>query len=120
MNKRLPVEGKYRPPRLKRFALSLPELMAVIAILAGLAAIIIPRVANHTEDANRHACDTYQGEIELQVQLWRRNKGSFPAANLSDIGGDPDYFPDGLPVCPFDGTSYTIDTTTGTVIGHTH
>lgn len=98
----------------------MPELMAVIAILAVLAAFIIPRVAHHVEDANRNACNTNQGEIELQVQLWRRNTGSFPASDLSDIGSDAAYFPEGLPVCPVDGTSYTIDTTTGTVVGHTH
>jgi prepilin-type N-terminal cleavage/methylation domain-containing protein len=104
----------------RRFAFSLSELLAVVAILAVLAAYIIPRVATHYEDAKRNTCQANQGEIELQVQLWRRNTGSFPAADLSGIGGDAAYFPEGLPVCPVDGTSYTIDTTTGFVIGHDH
>ena len=104
----------------RRVALSLPELMAVLAILAVLAAYIIPRVASHVDEANRNACHTNRGNIELQVQLWRRNAGSLPAADLSDIGGDAAYFPEGLPVCPVDGTPYTIDTTTGTIIGHDH
>ena len=54
------------------------------------------------------------------MKLWKRNNGSYPAANLSDIGADTTYFPSGLPVCPVDGTAYTINTTTGLVIGHTH
>jgi prepilin-type N-terminal cleavage/methylation domain-containing protein len=105
---------------LKRPALSLPELLAVLAILALLAAYIIPRVSRDVDDGRRNACHTNQSEIELQTQLWRREYGSFPAADLSDIGADADYFPDGVPGCPVDGTDYTIDTTTGYVIGHDH
>ena len=42
------------------------------------------------------------------------------AGNLSDIGANSSYFPDGLPICPVDGSSYSIDTTTLRVNGHTH
>ena len=57
---------------------------------------------------------------QLSMKLWKRNKSSYPAANLSDIGADTSYLPGGLPVCPVDGTAYTINTTTGRVTGHTH
>ena len=96
------------------------ELTAVVAILGVLAMIIVPRVMEHHASAKQTACDTNQGEIELQAKLWRRNFGSLPAANLSDIGANQAYFPEGLPTCPVDGTSYTIDTTDGHVTGHTH
>ena len=43
-----------------------------------------------------------------------------PLANLSDVGGDINYFPEGLPLCPVDSSAYTIDNTTGLVIGHNH
>ena len=66
------------------------------------------------------ACYANQGDIELQVKLWKRMNGTYPAANLSDIGANTSYFPSPVPVCPVDGTSYTINTTTGLVIGHTH
>jgi prepilin-type N-terminal cleavage/methylation domain-containing protein len=110
------------PPALphKRPALSLVELLAALAVLAVLAAYIIPRVVSHVDDARRNTCHTNQGEIELQAQLWRRDYGSFPAADLNEIGGDPAYFPEGVPSCPVDGTAYTIDTTTGYVTGHDH
>lgn len=101
-------------------AFSIVELLAVVTILGVLAVIILPRVNSHISEGNREACFMNRGEIETQVQLWRRNEGSLPAANLSDIGADPEYFPDGLPTCPAGGGTYTIDTTTGHVIGHTH
>lgn len=103
-----------------RSGLTLTELMAVLGILGVLALLIVPRVAGHRDDSMRTSCDAQQGEIELQVKLWRRNQGSNPAANLSDIAANPAYFPEGLPVCPVDGSPYTIDTTSGLVIGHTH
>jgi prepilin-type N-terminal cleavage/methylation domain-containing protein len=101
-------------------AFSLMELMAVLAIVGILAAVIVPRVATFQDKGKKSACYANKGDIELQVKLWKRNKGSYPTANLSDIGADTSYFPGGLPVCSVDGTSYTIDTTTGRVIGHTH
>jgi general secretion pathway protein G len=105
------------PPRT---AFSLWELISVVAILGVLAALIVPRVVGHHDNAKRAACLINQGEIEMQIKLWRRNNGSYPVANLADIGANSSYFPEGLPTCPLDGTNYTIDTTSGTVIGHTH
>ena len=101
-------------------AFSLVELLAVVGILGILAVIILPRVSSHLSEGNREACFMQRAEIEAQVQLWRRDEGTLPAAGLSDIAADSQYFPEGLPVCPVDGSAYTIDTTTGHVIGHTH
>jgi prepilin-type N-terminal cleavage/methylation domain-containing protein len=99
---------------------SLMELTAVVAIVGVLAMLVIPRLSQHQADAKKSSCQNIQGEIELQVRLWKRNIGSYPAANLSNIGADAAYFPVGVSACPVDSTSYTIDTTTGLVIGHTH
>src|SRR5215212_835783 len=101
-------------------AFSLMELMAVLVILGILAAVIVPRLSAHQDSAKKSTCYANKADIELQVKLWKRNKSTYPAANLSDIGADTSYFPGALPVCPVDGTSYTINTTTGRVIGHTH
>jgi prepilin-type N-terminal cleavage/methylation domain-containing protein len=101
-------------------AFSLTELIAVVAILSVLAALIVPRVTGYADGSKHASCHANQGDIELQVKLWRRIHGTYPAANLSNIAANPDYFPSGLPTCPVDGSSYSIDTTTGLVIGHTH
>src|SRR3954469_16043521 len=104
----------------RRNAFSLWELMAVLVILGALAASIVPRMANLQVSAKKSACYANKGDIEIQTKLWNRNNGTYPLANLSDIGANTTYFPSGLPVCPVDGTAYTIDTTTGRVTGHTH
>ena len=101
-------------------AFSLMEVMAALTILGILAAVIVPRLSTQQVSAKKSGCYANKGDIELQVKLWKRNKSSYPAANLSDIGADTSYFPSGLPVCPVDGTAYTINTTTGRVTGHTH
>jgi type II secretory pathway pseudopilin PulG len=98
----------------------LAELTAAVAILAILAALVIPRLVQEQDGAERTACHQHQAELELQARLWRRNTGAYPVADLSDVAADPAYLPAGLPTCPVDGTAYTIDTTSGLVIGHTH
>jgi general secretion pathway protein G len=110
MNKRL----------FNRVGFSLVELMAVIAILGLLAGIILPRVLGEDEDAKIAACKSHKGNIEIQAELWMHNTGSWPAANLSVIGADANYFPSGLSTCPVDGSSYTIDPLSGRVLGHAH
>jgi prepilin-type N-terminal cleavage/methylation domain-containing protein len=116
----LPTSETNRHGTETRNAFSLTELMAVLGILGVLAALIVPRVIGHHDTSKRAACYANQGEIELQTKLWRRNQGSYPVANLSNIGANPAYFPNGVPVCPVDGSAYTIDTTSGLVSGHTH
>src|SRR5262249_6928431 len=90
-------------------AFSLMEVMAVLVILGLVAAVIVPGLSAYQVSAKKSACYANKGDIELQVKLWKRNKSTYPAANLSDIGADTSYLPGGLPVCPVDGTAYTIN-----------
>jgi general secretion pathway protein G len=115
-----PINCTRQRERTAQAGFTLTELMAVMAILGVLAILIVPRVSNHQVTSKRAACYACQGDIELQVKLWKRNNGTYPAANLNDIGVDTAYFPSGVPTCPVDGTTYTINTTTGLVTGHTH
>jgi type II secretory pathway pseudopilin PulG len=96
------------------------ELMTALIIVGIIAAVTMPRASNYALNASRYARVSNKAEIERQVRLWYRNNGCNPAANISDIGANTSDLPQGLPVCPVDGTSYTIDTTTGKVSGHTH
>ncbi len=100
--------------------MSLIEMIAVIAMIAAITAVVLPRVVGDTDAAQVAACHVYKGDIEIQAELWNHNTNSWPAGNLADIGADIVYFPEGLPVCPVDGTAYTIDPTNGRVIGHSH
>lgn len=101
-------------------AFSLLELLAVVAVLGFVAAIILPRVVGGNDQSKRQACFMNKGDIEIQAELWMYNTGGWPAADLSDVGADLGYFPEGLPICPVDGSAYTIDTNTGRIIGHNH
>jgi hypothetical protein len=80
----------------------------------------LPRIWPHLGTGKKNACYVTKEEVNLQVQLWYRNKGTWPANNLSDIAADASYFPEGLRPCPVDGSSYTLDATTHKVSGHTH
>lgn len=99
---------------------TLTELIAAVTILGIVAVMILPRIAGNETTGKAAACHAQQGEIETQLQLWRRTNGSFPASLSGSISTDLDYFPEGVPVCPVDGTAYTIDTITGRIIGHNH
>ncbi len=100
-------------------AFTLLELLVTITLLGIVAAVIVTRVTGGSDDAEIAACHVYKGDIEIQAELWIHNRGSWPASNLAAIGADINYFPEGLPVCPVDGTGYTIDAS-GLVTGHTH
>jgi general secretion pathway protein G len=101
---------------------SLMELLAVVTILGIIAAIIVPRVTSSAETAKKKTCRYNIGHIHSAVERYRDATGNWPSANLSEVGADLNYFPDGIPTCPVDGSAYTIDTTGGLyrVTGHTH
>ncbi len=99
---------------------SLLELIAVTAILGVLATLVVARVSSYNEGSKAGACYVNKGDIEIQAELWQHNTGSWPASDLSDIGADGNYFPEGVSSCPVDGTAYAIDASTGLVIGHNH
>lgn len=107
------------PPRHSR-GLSLLELLCTLTIVGLLATLALVNFRNTSDIARKRACYVTKGEVEVQVQLWYRNRGTWPATNLSDIAASTTYFPSGLPVCPVDGSAYTIDATTKRVVGHTH
>jgi competence protein ComGC len=95
------------------------ELLAVVAILAIIVKLALPRLTGGNAPAKSAACQTIKRDIEVQVELWQHNMGSLPATNLSNIGADLNYFPSGVSACPVDGSAYTIDAT-GRVVGHIH
>jgi general secretion pathway protein G len=98
--------------RQKRSGFSLMELLAVVTILGIIATVILPRFAtlNNTSTTRTNAHN--KAQINAAVERWYVEKGSWPAANLSDISADMNYFPSGIPANPVDASAYTLNTTT--------
>src|SRR5215207_1992766 len=96
----------------KRVGFSLMELLAVVTILGIIAAIIVPRVTVSSDTAKQKVSAHNKATINAAVERWYIEKGSWPATNLSDIGADVNYFPDGIPTNPINGSAYAIDGTT--------
>jgi prepilin-type N-terminal cleavage/methylation domain-containing protein len=100
----------------KRAGFSLMELLAVVTILGIIAAIIVPRVTVSSDTAKAKVDAHNKATINAAVERWYIEQGAWPANDLSDIGADTDYFPDGIPSNPVSGGNYTLDGTTHRVL----
>ncbi len=103
-----------------RHGLSFLELLVVVTIMGILVAIAVPRYAEHGRRSRVNTCEVNRRNIETQAQMWFRNKGTWPTSDLSDIGSDTNYLPEGLTTCPVDGSSYTFNSATQMIDGHAH
>lgn len=101
-----------RNHRRVRKGFSLLELLAVVSILGVLAAVVIPRISTSKESAKTEVNKQNIAEINSAVERWYFEKGTWPADNLSDIGADTAYFPEGVPTNPTTGKAYALDSTT--------
>jgi general secretion pathway protein G len=96
----------------RRRGFSLLELLAVVTILGIIAAIIVPRVTVSSSTAKSKVRDHHKATINAAVERYYVDNNSWPAADLSDIGANVNYFPDGVPANPVDGTTYSLNATT--------
>lgn len=100
---------KVRKTRKSR-GFSLLELLAVVTILGIIAAVVIPRISVSAGTAKANANAQNIAEINSAVERWYFEKGSYPSTDLSDIGTNASYFPDGIPTNPVAGfTTYELD-----------
>jgi type II secretory pathway pseudopilin PulG len=95
------------------------ELLAVVTIIGVIAALIVPRIVLNSDAAKEKSCLHNRTEINIAVERYYIHTSVWPANNLSDIAADPDYFPEGLPMCPVSGNAYLLDGTLHRVQGHT-
>jgi general secretion pathway protein G len=96
----------------KASGFSLLELLAVVTILGIIAAIIIPRVTISSDTAKQRVSAHHKATINAAVERYYIDNNAWPAADLSDIGADVDYFPEGIPTNPVDNSAYTLNATT--------
>ncbi len=101
-----------------RRAFSLLELIAVVVIIGIMATLILPRAVNARNQAAEKSCFHNRMLINSAAERYAVTTGSDPA-NIGVLANDPNYFPEGVPVCPVSGNAYTLSAGTKRVIGHT-
>ena len=102
-----------------RTGFSLLELLTVVTIIGIIASLVIYRIAPGVDFTKTNSCAHNRSEINSAIERWYIEKNTWPAADLTDLGGDMSYFPAGIPNCPVSGGTYTLDPVTKRVSGHT-
>ncbi len=96
----------------QRLGFSLLELLAVVTILGIIAVVVLPRLSVSSTLAKQKADAQNKAAIDLAVERWYFENGTWPADDLSDIGANKVYFPSGLPSSPTNGAGYSLNPTT--------
>ena len=95
------------------------EVMLVVILISILAAIVIPRFVVSTKQAQVQSCEMNRAIINKQVEAYYFVEATWPLDSLTDIRTNANYFPDGIPSCPVDETSYELAPTPNhRVTGH--
>ncbi|MEN1680107.1 MAG: prepilin-type N-terminal cleavage/methylation domain-containing protein [Planctomycetota bacterium] len=94
----------------RRTGFSLMELLAVVTILGIIAAIIVPRVSLSTSNAKSKVDAHNRATINAALERYFIEEGDWPA-NLGVIANNTNYFPEGIPTDPTDGSAYSLNTT---------
>ncbi len=95
------------------------ELLAVVAILGIIAAVVVPRIANNSQNAKEQLCQHHQGQLNTLLERYYLQNGS-AATSISDLEGTAEeLLPGTAPICPISGVAYEVDPITGHVKPHT-
>jgi len=84
------------------------ETLLIIILISILAAIIIPRFSIGSKQAKIQSCEMNRSIINTMIETYYFTEGTWPADDLADIKTNAKYFPDGIPTCPVDETSYRM------------
>ena len=87
---------------------TLIEVMLVVILISILAAIVIPRFTVGSKRAKVQSCEMNRSIINTSIEVYYFTEGTWPTDSLSDIKANYQYFPDGIPTCPVDETSYVL------------
>jgi general secretion pathway protein G len=86
------------------------ETLLVIILISILAAIVIPRFTIGSKQAKVQSCEMNRSIVNTMVETYFFTEGTWPLDALDDIKTNDNYFPDGIPTCPVDETSYVLST----------
>jgi general secretion pathway protein G len=84
------------------------EVMMVVMLISILAAIVLPRFKISAKQAKIQSCEMNRAIINKIVESYNFMEATWPMDDLTDIKTNDKYFPDGIPTCPVDLTSYTL------------
>jgi general secretion pathway protein G len=87
---------------------SLVEVLLVIILVSILAAIAIPRFSIGSKQAKIQSCEMNRAIVNTSTEVYYFTEGTWPLDSLADIKTNMNYFPDGIPTCPVDQTSYAL------------
>ena len=97
---------------------SLIEWIILSLLLAVLSLILLPRMMEGATIAKTNACKINVMSMNLQIGFYYHNENEWPL-NFNALINDPNYFPDGLPKCPF-GHVYTMHSSNRWINQHNH
>ena len=92
----------------KQKGFTILEVMLVVILISILAGIVIPRFVVSTKRAKVQSCEMNRSIINKQVESYYFVEATWPLDSLADIKSNFNYFPDGIPTCPVDETSYVL------------
>ena len=92
----------------KNSGFTILEIMLVVILISILAAIVIPRFSIGSKRAKVQSCEMNRAIINKQVEAYYFVEATWPMDELTDIKANENYFPDGIPTCPVDQTSYVL------------
>ncbi len=84
------------------------ETLLIVVLISILAAIIIPRFTIGSKQAKIQSCEMNRSIVNTMVETYFFMEGTWPLDSLADIKVNDNYFPDGIPTCPVDETSYEM------------
>jgi len=87
----------------QKHGVTLVELLIVVLILGALAFIAVPRLTQTSQTAKENACQTNLDLINSQIEVYFVETGGYPS-DITQITENLNYFPDGAPECPLEGT----------------
>jgi general secretion pathway protein G len=109
--RQLPVEEifmrKLKVSQIRAF--SLTELVAVLGIVGMMGAAVAPRITRPSECWQVQVDEHFRASIGTAVERYYVETGRWPATDLSDLGNDAAYFPDGIPANPLTGKTYRLN-----------